>query len=378
MADNQSLLDWLSGPVLTQLVESQDIKAGLPAPMPPALYTPSGTDVVGVNVQWEAIQGVRQNATLTDPNSPSRRVDTNQRTRKQAVALGTRENIGFDSEFIAMLQSGVPILQQRAKMLQIQKVRDFKQRAENLRVSLPHSAFALGAINVDGNGNLLPSSTGAVMTVNFSIPGTSLNGAGKLTTNSTLPSTTQTVGDWSLAATDIEAALRAIGDSYTYYSNYPVGTIMYGRNVPGYFANNTSMQTFMSRNQGFGGKFLDSNEVPQGLMDYSWQPVHRAYFNDKNNAVQTWFNPKSIYIIPPVSEDWYENVECSLPIPSGIPFANSFDNLENFSGMFPLKKGYGSYCYGSLDPISLTCVQQYYSLPLIKNPYVVWEIQCAP
>lgn len=369
MASDQMYMDWLSGPVLTELLTATDVKGGLPRPLPAGFYQHSDTTVVGVNVEYDAVSEARHSSKLVDANSPSKRVETPGRSRKYAISLGTRENLGLDAEMIAMLQSNVPILQARAKRLQMQRALDFKRRVDNLQVNLVHSVLSQGKIWVDTNGEILPTSSGAAITVDFA---QTYMGSGQLSKTSVWPNTTVQVGDWSIPSTAIDQSLRALGDAYAYTTGRQVGGVFVGRNIPTYFTTNTSMQTYMSRNPVIGREFADTNEIPAGMMDYSWAPAHRAFSVSSGNAITPWFDPDTITIVPALSSDWYENLECSLPVPSGIPFANSFEGLNDFAGMFPLTKGYGAYCYGSLDPISLTCVQQWYGLPVAKSP-LIWQ-----
>lgn len=367
---NQMLLDWLSGPVMTELVQSQDIAPGLPKPFPDAFYQPSDTTCVGVNVMWDAVQGVRQNATIVDYLSPSRGVDTQARTRRQAVALGTRENTPLDSEVIMALQSNVPLWQDRMRMVLRQKMADFRQRADNLRITLVNSVIATNRISYDRNGNILPTPNGNTIppVVDFQALHA---GANALIYTDHWPNTSLAVGDWSNASTDIPSSIRAMRQGFVFQSNYVATNLIYGRDIPGYMYNNTAMQTYLSRQPSLNQQFMDTNEVPQGLLDLQWHPGYMAYYIDQNGAQQTWVAHNEIIIFPEINPGWYEYVSCSMPCPTGLVAPNA--PIESFLSNCPPVKGYSSYCIPSYDPIKISVIAQDFSMPISKNPQLPWQ-----
>ncbi len=372
------LIDWLAGPVLSELVTTAVTAPGLPKPLPAPFYSISPTEVVGVNVQWEATFGDRQVAQATDPMSPSRRIESQANQRPQAVAVASRTNFVLDTDLLTFMQSNIPFLQNRAKQIFMKKAADFKQRTQNLITSMPHAALGYGAIFLDGNGNLLPNSTGAVQTVNFNLTyganAANVAGGVPLTKTSNWPNTTgaaNIVGDWSNTSTDITASLRALDESFTFTSNYQAVHILYGKSIPSYLFDNTSVQTLLTRQPQVNREFWDANQVPQGFAGYQWHPFYKAYYVDQNGVIQRFVQDNQIIIMPEVNPMWYEYFECSLPCPVGIP--NAQMSWEDVSAWAPARKGYGSYCHGHLDPVSLTCIQQWAGLATPKSPIAVWS-----
>lgn len=357
----QMLLDWLSGPVMTELAASQAIAPGLPKPFPAKLYDFSPAINVGVNVQWDSMIGQRAPAQAVDYLSPARQIQTQARQRVQAVALGTREKMVFDTEFILAIQSNVPLWQNRSRDLMRQRMQDFRFRADNFMCSLVHSAISQGQISLDRNGNILPTTAGATVVVNYS---STYGTTGALTKTSAWPNQTTLVGDWSSPSTDIPASARAMQQSFAFTSNYQPVHAIYGKSIPSFMYNNTALQTYMSRSQMVGTQFLETNEVPAGMLDMQWHPGYKAYYVDANGVVQPWVADNQIIIIPEIDPWWYENLLCSMPCPQGI--LQPTGDIEAALAMCPPVRGYSSYTSMSWDPILINAIAQVYSLPIQK------------
>jgi hypothetical protein len=378
-SSNQMLIDWLAGPVLSELITTAVIAPGLPKPLPAPFYQISDTEVVGVNVTWDATYGDRQMAQFTDPMSPSRRVESQVTQRPQAVAPASRTNFLVDTDMLNYIQaSSLPFFRDRAVRIFKKKAADFKQRTQNLITNMPHAALGYGAIWADGNGNMLPSSTGAVQTVDFKLiygpNAANVAGGVPLTKTSNWPNTTganNIVGDWSNTSFDITGSLRGLEESFVFTSNYQAVHILYGKGIPSYLWDNTSIQSLISRNQVLGSQFWQGNQVPQGLAGFQWHPFYKAYFQDQNGVIHQFCADNQIIILPEVNPMWWEYFECSLPCPVGIP--NAQIDWNEISTWAPNRKGYSSYSYGNMDPVSLTCVQQWAGLATVKSPLALYS-----
>lgn len=373
---SQMLYDWLSGPVMTELVASQDIAPGLPKPLPAAFYEFSPTNVVGVNVQYDAVVGVRTTAPIVAALSPAAGTDTQPRQRRQSVALGTRISTPLDSEFIMAMQSNVPLWADRAKTIMRQKQQDFRYLSDNLMISLVNSVICTGQISYNGSGQLLSSASGNVVPPQVSFQQL-YAGSNQLNHASNWPNTNPgvPVGDWAITSTDIPSSLRAMGQGYQFTSNYTPMHILYGKNIPGYFYNNTAMQTYMSRQPNLNMNFMETNEVPAGLLDFQWHKGYTAYYlatnADGTTTTTKWLGDDQIVIFPDINASWYENVLCSMPCPTGLVQPGA--DVSTFLDSCPPVRGYSSYCIPCWNPIKLDIVSQLYTLPIIKNPYVMWS-----
>jgi hypothetical protein len=360
----QAISDFLAGPAMTRLMNSQAIRRGVPNFLPKPLTEYSSARPVGMEVQWDEVRGNRQLAQLVHHTAPSRRAELPGVTRRFATALGSREHFVLDTEFLMKLKSDQALVAEGARRHLVQKMADFRSRFDNLQVSLVNSAFAKGAIYADVNGNVLPSSTGASVTVDFGLTKTFVK-------TDTIDGTT--VGDFSVATTDIFATMRSVRNDSVKTSNYNPVHVLYGKNIPSYFAANTSLQAFLSRNPKWGDQLLSTNEVPDGMLDYVWHPTYSSYFVDAAGVTQKWFGDDDMIIFPEVTEDWYEYVPAGTLIPNGIgqpgvSIDEALDRCQVVNGFF-------SYCEAlQVDPIQVKCLGGWYGLPIIKNPLVVYKL----
>lgn len=365
------LLDWLAGPVLSQGLDALVIAPGLQTPAPPALYQMSPTPITGVNVQWETSSGNRQVAPVTNPYSASKGIQVQPRQRPQAVAIATRTNFATSMEMLTLLQHEIPLIRDRAKREFMQNLADFKQYVENLKVAALHSMLGYGAVYIDKNGNVLPSATNAEVTVS-SNQTYGANAGSPLTKTSYWPGESDIViGDWSSSSTNIPASLQAMDYGYVRTSNYKPKHILYGPAVAQYMYNNTQMSTFWSRQPEVNADFLRQNLIPQGMLGYQWWPMQDAYFVDQNGTIQPFLAANQIVILPEINNSWYEYFECSLPVPKTM--SQPSQTPEEYLNFFQLVKGYSAYLHQFMDPIGMSCVQQWAGLPTPKSQLAIWS-----
>ena len=365
MAD-QTLMDFFSGPVMTELAQSESIKRGLPYFLPEELRKPSVEKPVGTQIKYKSYKGNRATAQLVHQASTSREVEVAGSHWEYATAIGSREHFVVDQDFLYALKSGVPYVAEQAKREYVKRVADFQNRMDNLRIGAVASTFGLGRIYADSNGNLLPTSGGNVLPAPDS--NSSVQTFTKTSNYPNIPTTA--VGDWSSAGTDIPGSLRALQESFLRTSNFTASTSLYGRSIPSYLYGNTAMQTFLSRQPMLNQEFMDTNEVPKGLLDFNWHPAYKNYFVDSTGTVQSWFADNQITVIAEVSDLWYEFYEAGTLIPKGI--AGPGQDIEQFLGNIEVANGKFGYAEMSTNPIKIKAISGDYFLPLIKNGLVVW------
>jgi len=361
----QTLQDFFAGPVMTELANSEAIKRGLPLYMPDGVLTPSPEKPVGLQIKFKQFKGNRATAQLVHQASGSREVEVLGANWQYATALGTREHFVVDQDFLYQLMSGVDYVKMQAKAEFTRRMADFRERQDNLRKTLVCSAFAKGAIYADGSGNILSTSSGAVQTVSF--------GTQAFTKATNYPNvSTYAVGDWSSASTDIPSSLRTLRESFRATSNYNPVKILYGKAIPGYLYGNTAMQAYLSRQPMLNQQFMDTNEVPKGLLDFEWFPAYNNYYVDSAGTVQQWFADNQIVVIPDLEPNWYEFFEAGTLIPTTV--ASEAQNIEQLLTNVKVVNGKFAYATMSTDPIKLKAISGDYFLPTIKNGLVVWSL----
>lgn len=393
-----TLADYFSGPVLSEMAQVEQIKTGLRWHLDPGFLVPSSTKIVGPEARWTAWKGTRKGAQLVGMNSPSVSIETPGEKTVTQSCLGSKENITVDIDMLTELASNIPYRQAQAQATFKRKVRAVLSRRETTRKNLAASALLTGQIAYKGNPQgqdgsqvTLPTTSGATV-LNFQ-PITLNQGVNTFTVSNddgTSNTYTITVPDFSSASTDIPGFFRTLNLTYEQVTGYQMQNMTYGGNFPSYIGvNNTQMSTYWSRNQKYGEQFLDSGEVPPGLfsagteggtLQCRWHAGYMQWFQDpaNNYAATQWLGVKQLVVTPEVDESWYEFMENGTTIPRGIGIASGTD-IDAMTEQFT-EVAYGSYgyAYPILDPYKLKVILGWNGLPVIKNGLVQWIINLAP
>jgi hypothetical protein len=241
----------------------------------------------------------------------------------------------------------------------------------NLRVAAVFSLLANGQIYFDGNGELLPTATGAVYTVDMQIPSGNKNQLNVLGKGNIL------TASWATTSTSILTQIKALKRAARKLTGYPLKNAFYGANVLPYIVNNTELSSYMKRNIAFQ-EALKNDELPAGFLGLDWHPVDEAFFS--TNATNTGatldggtptelFGPDLVTFTPDVNPEWYELVEGTYPVPTSVDEGQTADELiaevMTVAGMF-------AYAYVTKDPVTVKEVAGDTVLPLIKVPSAVF------
>lgn len=369
MATFETMNDFLSGPRMTQIAQSMSEQRGLPQVLPAALLTPSSRKPSNDHVEYDSIVGSRRLARLVNRNSPSATTDKSAITKKYATCLNPKNNFTLESEFLEALKSDLPVTRANAVNALINWMNDQTATFQNTRGAIVSSALALGKIYSDGDGNILPTSTGAKLTVDYGIPtGNQITKDGS--------GSTYNIGNWSTASTDIGSAAKALRLYNLKANGYPLRTVLYGSDIPGYIRANTTMQQFLKLNPLANDALSMRNEIPNGFLKFNWVSVDEAYFLDSTGTAQTWFPSNFLGFMPDVTPDWYEFVEGGTAIP--VPGVANVTSGTDPAGDTKIVNGV--YSYGtprSYDPIQQKLVMGDCFVPVIKVPGTYYFGVCS-
>lgn len=361
----QSMMDFLYGRKLTNLIQSQDIREGLPNPLGkavPELYQVS-RQVMGDKVEWEETTGQRQTSQLTSYGSASKSTQSAATVRRSATMIHSNENLPFDQQILNMLMlTENPMALQAAQQESVRKVRYFVKRFENTRVVSVPLALRQGNIYWDKDGNMLPTSSGSVGSVSYNLP------AGNTFTKN---SGTFSLGDWSSSSTDIPGAMQNFDALTAQANNYECGVVLYGKNIPGYLFKNDAIGKMIQYNLEANRSALQQGIVPNGFMGKLWVPVSKMYMLNAAGTPTALFGANDVCLLPEVNETWYEYVEGSTLIPTGI--ATTGQSFEQMKAGVQVAYGQYSYCEMTTDPISIKMIAGDTHLPIIKVPGVVYN-----
>lgn len=383
-AADQNLMDYLSGPAMTELVTAELIKAGMPKFYPAGFDKVSSNKPVGIIAMYEAYNGVRNGGRFTNYDGPPVSVEVTGSQKQFITALGGREEITVPSELVLGLKSNIPFVAGNAMNEYLRRIRNFTTRAVSRRTNMVASVATTGALYVSPNvngitqgnamGNVITNSAG-INAANRLSGYTPLN----IAQSAALPNSTVTVPDFANAATDIPGFFRALRVAYIKTTGYLPKLIQYGQNIPSYLGSvNTSMQAYWSRNQTYGKAYQDTNEVPAGALDFTWHPSYLQYYMDETTGTTTptqWLTADKIVITPDIDEGWYEYTEGSCIIPKGIPtLVNSSADLMTMLDQLEYRWGINGFSYMHPTTFQIATVVQDYSIPIPKNGNLQWII----
>jgi hypothetical protein len=332
---------------------------GLPFPMPEGFMT-TKKQVVGDMGRYTQITGTRRTARLAMYGSPAVKRELKDVAYKDVKLLHSFEEQTLPPLLMQMLRNYDNYDLQKLGIDEVgRQVGEFKQLFQNLRVASILLALGTGKLYFDGSGNLLPSSSGNVVSVDF---GMSANNQNQL--NGILSTT------WKSAIADIPLQLRKLRQQARQLTGYPLKYAFYGENVPSYLTNNDYVQDYLARNPTMQAKFLESADLPAGLFGFDWIPVYESFFEDSTGTNQTIFNADNVIFTPEVSADWYEMMEGSYMVPTTLNIVT-----DAAAAMASMTQVFGQFGYGAVTHNPPT-VNTYYGdtfLPVIKVPNAVFQ-----
>lgn len=367
-------MDFFAGTKLTELMQSDAIKRGVPRTLPSALFKPSPTKPRTDKVEWIEYKGNRQGARVVARSSPSRARELPGATRRYATALNFKETMTIDPEMQDALKSDNPLVNRNAQVKFINDMANFREFFETSRTNAVASLFVNGAIFVDANGQLLPNSTGAVETI-----GPGIATAQQLTKDGA--GGTYSLGDFSVSTTNIGGALRGYRDTLRKANNYLADTVIYGTNMPDYLAKNTTLKEYFARYPEVRASLVANNEIPNGTLGFNWIPVHEMYMAapgatfGADDVLTSWFDPNFIGIMPAIESSWYELFEGGNPVPKGI--ASPQSSMDDMLGLIDIVNGLYSFAEMTTNPIALNVHMGDSFLPTMKVVGVYAAGKCA-
>lgn len=263
----------------------QTIPSGVPRILPDAAYAPK-QQILGDKARQFRYRGTRKAGRVVPYGAPPRRVQLLGRSVRDVGLMFVHEEVQFTQELALQLMEWIATdgksiqAQMIARQEVVQQVKDFKTRLDTFRTVAVHSQVVAGVTYLDVDGNILPTSSGAVVTIDSGIKashkGTINPGSGALVTAS-----------WATAGTDIPTQIANILQFILIEGGRPVTVAVYGTNIPSYIANNDKAKYWLARNTGMQQKFADSPMwIPDGLFGIQkWIPALAMYHEADDGTV---------------------------------------------------------------------------------------------
>ena len=274
---------------------------------------------------------------------------------RQITLLHSGEHINHNQEVLMMLRDfDNPRRQDRGRQEVDRQTATFLKRFENLRIASVHSALSTGRINIDIDDNLIPTTSGAAITIDYLVPADHRDQLGGILGTS-----------WADAGAPILEDMEAIQEKSAEDTGLVLEHAIYGKNLLTNLANNTSIKNLLSSDSALASAF-GKLTIPNGFLEMTWWPASRAMYAQADGTLHKWFNPDAVVLIPEPTPDWYAMMEGSELIPTNLgnvsaDAAGALDDLEEVQGMF-------SYAHTSNDPVGVKHLAGDNQLPVIKIP----------
>lgn len=337
----------------------QEIKSGIPDPFPKEFETVT-QEVLGQSARYVRMFGQRRTARLSQYGASAR--------NRELINLGTKDVIlmhFFEEQRInplvwQQLHNYEDYNVQRMGLQELaRQTKEFVQLFQNTRTAAKALMLANGKMWWDADGNLLPTSSGAVETVDMGIPANNQNQLNGLLTNS-----------FDSNGTDIPSFFRRLIQASARISGYKPKYAFYGINIPTYFNQNDFVQDWAVRNPTMNSEYLANGEIPQGLFGLIWIPVYTTFWEDQNGVNQNIFPADQITFTPEITSDWYSMFEGSYVVPTTIDI-----NPTAEGALASARQVFGQFGYGKMidNPPGLSSFYGDTNLPTITNPNVAFQ-----
>ena len=324
----------------------QTVPSGVPRILPDAAYAPK-QQVLGDKARQFRYRGTRKAARVVPYGAPPRRVQLLGRSVRDVGMLFVHEEVQFTQELVLQLIDWVATdgkgLQATtmARSEVLQQTEDFKTRLDTFRTVAVHSQVVGGVTYLDVDGNILPTSSGAITAIDSGVKAShkgQINpGGGGLVSAS-----------WASSSTDIPTQIGNILQYLLIEGGRPITTAVYGANIPGYVANNDKAKYWLARNAGLQQKFADSPMwLPDGLFGIQkWIPALAMYHEADDGTVVQPFPADQITLCPGFETDAWMVAEGSFPVPTANAFQPATSIEEALKG---LVMQYGQFQWSKLD-----------------------------
>ncbi len=358
-----TLEEILKAPNMQRTIE--ETKSGVPNPFDAAFFTTT-SPVDGDYAEYRKVDGSRELAQRVAYGSPSKNVTHRNISEVPVKLIHTFENIRHKPAVMNNLLSDDNQRQLLGEQEIGRQTMEFKVRFMNLRISAVASGLALGAIYFNEDGQLLSSSSGAKVTIDYGIPAGNKNqldwdGSGAIID-----------ADWNTAATSIVSHIKDLKSAAVKLSGFPIETAYYGENIVGFLVKNTDVINFAGRGSPTAASLMATGVIPDGFLGIpKWRPAcDHVWVDDDGSTLTTVWNANGITFVPPVDRSWWDMFEGSIPTPTNIG-AITDDGLSALANI-GTARGMFNYAHVTSDPVGIKQLAGDTFLPIVKATKAIW------
>lgn len=336
---------------------------GLPNPFPAGyMRGDKGKKVVGNKGKYTRYTGQRKTARLNKYGSPAKRQTLMPVGEVDVKLFHVFEELSIDPLVMKQLRSKDSYEQDRGMEEVGRQLAEYAALFSNLEIAMLAQLLKNGVHYWDAEGNLLPSSSGAVETFSYQMSANNQNQLNGLITAS-----------WALNNTDIPLQLRNLKKRSARLTGMPVRKVLYGENIPTYLAQNDFVHEFLIRNPTQNADFLQSGEIGS-LFGLEWIPVYEAFYEDADGTNRDLWDADMCVFTPEPDTSWLEWLEGSYELPKSIDIVPSETVMGNF------ETTYGKFAYAKCghNPPTATVYTGDTALPVLKVPDAIFQADVTP
>lgn len=350
------LQDLLSYVPLTKPI--QTVRSGIPRVLPEQLWTLT-EKVSGDRAKMVEMAGTRKLARIAPYGSPPRQVEHLPISDRSIVFMHSIEELAFRDQLFRILRQwdDYKPMQNWAQDEIVRQAVEYKMRFENLRTAAVQGTLAnAGVLWFDGNGDMLPNSSGAATIIDQLVPANNKNQLNGLIAAS-----------WALAGTDIVSQINALKVRAVQTTGRPLRYAFYGANITGYFNNNTSIQNYWWRNKQYSDSFLNTGLTPREMLELIWIPVQTGFYEDASGNVVSQFPADQVTFAPDITAETYALYEGSINVPTSFGTSGP-DAIAVLKSGITEAFGMFRYAYMKINPVQILDVAGDTFIPRLKNP----------
>jgi len=358
----QTIDQIIGGPNLTGVI--QQTTTGVPDVFPPEFYR-GAQPVDGDTGEYTVVTGTRATARIVAYGSPSQQRDLKNIAKKPVKLLHTIESIHHKPAVLTNLLNYNDLSKQRLGIAEVtRQTREFRQVFDNLRVASLTSMLFTGHVLFDGQGNLLPPGSPAIVDVNYGVPS---GNQGQLDVyNSGKPIIDKA---WSDPTANITTHIALIRKAARRLTGYPIRLAFYGANVLNYILANNQVKEQIKFNPAANVAALQG-EVPDNFFKLQWRPAYEAFFEDADGVNQDLVGDDQVMFCPEPNIEWLGWLEGTYPVPTNVGAITS--DAIGAQGNVSVATGMFSYGQVVSDPVTVKQVAGDTFLPILKVPKSVF------
>ena len=339
----------------------------------PASFDSFSKQVLMDEGEYTVTQGNRGVARRVKFGAPAQKRNLNKVGIQPVKLLHWKEEFELEAKVMMKLRAMDSYTQDTAYEQVTAQIAFFNEYFTNNRKTIKFKTLYSPTLYFDGDGNLLPSSSGAVETVTLYSRSASNTGQGLQMDGSTaiLGAT------WSSASTDIPKHLRILKKTALARTGYPIKHIIYGENVLSNLIQNNFVKDYLAREGKQRGEYLNEDEIGH-LFGLDWIPGYTQFWNSNVNESNETSNfimgADDIIALPEPNRNWWERLDGSFPVPTNI---NIQTDIESAFKSIHLEHGKFAFSYVDLQKLSAVCTCGDTFLYALKVPDATYVLDTA-